>query len=249
MDRTNTPLKYGKLQKEKDKVDDIRICAITNDMAEKAYGLILPEVLEALKEGLPVTAFAAVIDDIAVGALAGATDGGVFDIASIYVMPEYRRRGIGSALVEWLKELLDFEDEGRICIRAEYTMIEEDNKTLYPFFLALDFTEDNTDLPMYYCGLLGDISSDDISLSRVRKDSKIISFAEAGKMLLKTASAEAVSGGFPLPEGGLVSEKLDMDSSFCVKEEERIRAYIAVEPIEEGLIRVSALWSSLPDPR
>lgn len=40
-----------------------------------------------------------------------------------------------------------------------------------------------------------------------------------------------------------------MDSSFCVKEEERIRAYIAVEPIEEGLIRVSALWSSLPDPR
>ncbi|MCR4655139.1 MAG: GNAT family N-acetyltransferase [Lachnospiraceae bacterium] len=228
---------------------DIRICAITNDMAEKAYGLILPEILEALKEGHPVTAFAAVIDDIAVGALAGVTDGGVFDIASIYVLPEYRRRGVGSALVEWLKGLLDFEDEGKVYIRAEYTMIDEDNETLYPFFLALDFTEDDVDLPMYYCSLLGDINSDDISQGSVQKDSKIISFAEAGKMLLKSASAEAVSGGFPLPEGGLVSEKLDMDSSFCVEEEEKIRAYIAVEPIDEGLIRVSALRSSLSDPR
>ncbi len=252
------------------RMENIRICAITNDIADKACGLIFPEVLEALKEGLYVTAFAAVIEDIAVGGLAGVTDGGVFDIASIYVLPEYRRRGVGRALIEWLEELLTDGDDASVYIRAEYTMLDEDNKTLYPFFLALNFIEDDTGLPMYYTGLLGDLYLDDIPLNKEKrvseisdeeggsdvaltqnrlKDKKVLSFTEAGKMLLRSATAEAASGGFPLPEGGLSSERLDADLSFCVAEEEKIRAYIAVEPIEKDLIKIPALWSSLSDPR
>ena len=98
---------------------DIKIVPLEKEHADSAGRLMLEQPREALKRGLPVPAFAAVADNVAVGAIAGAVaEGGVFEIHSLFVVPGYRRQGIG---------------------RAEYTLENSDQKTLAPFFEALDF--------------------------------------------------------------------------------------------------------------
>ncbi|MBQ9442780.1 MAG: GNAT family N-acetyltransferase [Lachnospiraceae bacterium] len=68
--------------------------------AEDISGYLRPEVETVLKKGLPVTAYAAACDGTIAGAIAGAIDNEVFEIWSLYVDPEYRRRGVGSALIQ-----------------------------------------------------------------------------------------------------------------------------------------------------
>ena len=57
-----------------------------------------------------MTAFAVVDESVAVGALGGVPDGNSFEIISIYVAPQDRRKGAGTALMKALIELCEAEE-------------------------------------------------------------------------------------------------------------------------------------------
>ncbi len=205
---------------------------------------MLPEPCEALAKGLPIVAMGAIIDNIVVGTIAGAADADVFEILSLYVDPEYRRQGAARALIDAITE---YTDEMGLGLKAEYTVQNDDNKTLTNFFEAMSFMEDPVEYPMYCLGHLGNLTVN-VGASRIRYDG-ITSFFDTPKRLLSDASGRSSMAGWPLPKGGLTTESIDREMSFCSIAGNRIRAYIVVEPFKEGMIRIPALWSQLNDPR
>ena len=231
-------------------MSEIRIYPIGNEEAEKAEPFLLQEAVDMLKKGLPLTAFVAVLDGEAVGALAGAVDGHIFEIWSLYVDPAHRRKGAGRSLIRAVEKLLeDASEVAGIPIRAKYTSVNEDNRALRPFFLKLGFLEEPIPHPMYYVGYLEDLKpSEKLSSRGFANISDVITFSEAGDRLLKTATNISISQGFPMPEGGLLSEAVNRELSFCIVRDGKISAYVTAEDVEDDLIEVSALWSGLDNP-
>ena len=235
-------------------MSEIKAFPIREDEALKASPFFSQEVFDALKKGLPLTAFVAVKDSEAIGAVAGAIDGYIFEIWSIYVDPEYRRQGAGTALINALEELLESVTEDKTAvagmpIRVRYTSLTEDNRALRPFFLKLGFVEDPIPHPMYYVGYLDDIKSrDKISSRSLTRVSGIVPFSQTEDKLLKLASNVSAQQGYPMPEGGLLSGSVNRELSFCIVREGKIGAYVTVEEIDEDLVEVSALWSGLENP-
>ena len=235
-------------------MSEVKIYPVGQEDAEKVEAYLTKETAELLARGLPLTAFVAVLDGEAVGALAGAVDGYVFEIWSLYVVPEYRRKGAGTALVGALEKLLESAGEDMtgvagMPIRARYTSMSEDNKTLRPFFLKLGFMEDPIPHPMYYVGYLDDLKSrEKISSRSLTRVSGIVPFSQTEDKLLRLASNVSAQQGYPMPEGGLLSGSVNRDLSFCIVRDGKIGAYVTVEEIEEDLLEVSALWSGLDNP-
>ena len=224
-------------------MSDIEIYRLTKDDAAEAAGLLLPEVVEALGSDMPVTALAAVDGNTVIGALGGAIDGDAFEITSIFVTPEHRRRGAARELIWKLQELT--EDEG-IMLKAEFNVENEDNKTLYSFFNMMGFKAERVEFPSYYIAPISNLRG---SALIEKEDESIHSFAEVPDNFIRAASNAGFEKGYPLPEGGLVSKSVDKHMSFCVVKDEAMSAYVAVEPVDEEMVKVSALWSESPNPK
>ena len=225
-------------------MSDIRVYAVTEDQAEEAAGLMMPAQAKALKMGLPITVLAAVIEDKAVGVIAGTAAYGVFDIESLYIHPDYRRQGVGKALVEKLSEYTDEMDLG---LKAEYNLETEDNKTLRPFFESLDFIEDPMFFPSYRLAPLAKLNVNVRGSEALYNDAK--SLYETPKDLLEAATQRSMESGFPLPDDGLMSPDIDAAMSYCVIKHDRISAYVTIEVMEKDMLKVSSVWSELNDPR
>ncbi len=216
------------------------------EAVSKTEGLISSSVFETIKKKIPVTVFLAAYGNMAAGALAGAMYNGLFEIESIFVAPEFRRKGIGTALIDRLRQSLLMKD---IMIRAEYTLENEEKKPLSSFFRSNGFSRERVKIPCYYLSTIGDLSAEQDERVRNKYEGSIIPFKEAGDSVLKTASAYSKNEGFPLPAGGLLSERVDKDLSFIALSNGRVMAYIAVEKDNGGLILIPALWSKIPDPK
>ena len=225
-------------------MSEVKVYVITKEAAEKTRSLFLPEIAEVPEDGLPTTALAAVKDEMTVGALAGAIKGDVFEIYSLYVEPEYRRKGVARELIWKLEELLS--DSG-MAIRAQFTVEDGDSGTLPPFFMSMGFTDDPLLYPSYYMGYLGDLNLEDKTGGK--SDGDIVSFAEVNETLLREMSHIFAGEGAPLPENGLTSPEVDKELSFCVLHEEKIVSYATVEPIDEKTVYISSVWTAHNNPR
>ncbi len=230
-------------------MDEIRLFFIDTadkEAVEKVQGLVTPEVQAAMDEALPVTVFLAAYGNMAAGAIAGSVTGGIFDIESVYVAPEYRRKGIGTALIERLRRALLTKE---IMIRAEYTLDNKEKESLSTFFRRNGFSRERIAIPCYYISSLKDMKNEDEDKIKNKFSGSITPLSEIPVNALKTATAYAKNEGYPLPKGGLLSEKVDRDLSFSVVVNGRVGAYIIVEKDEDGIIEIPALWSRVPDPK
>ena len=225
----------------------MRIIPIRQENAESLSPLLPMEVATALKSGAPVTAFAAVEEDLAVGAISGVIDGESFELISVYVHPDYRRKGVGGAMLQRLFKLLEGE---RIPVRFEYSMQDlddEDGATLSSFLHGQGFYEEDEKLPAWYIGQLGSLSIKDPHLNN--DEVKILPFGEVPKEALIAASEAGRSKHAPVPEGGLISGGIDPRISSCVVVNGQVKAYIAAEGISDDFVRIPALYSEYHDPR
>lgn len=210
----------------------MNIIPVNKNNATTVEPLLPGEVVRAIEKGLPVTAYAAVEDGMAVGALSGAIDEEEFELISIYVHPDYRGRGAGTALLERLTELLEGED---IPIRAEYTEQHEDDALLEFFLTKRGFEPEEEKLPCWYVGSLADLNAE----YRM----------EQGAAELKAVSEVPEEIADRAFNGGLSGKRLDRECSSCIVSGDTVTAYISVEPVREGLIKIPMLYSSHPDPR
>ena len=229
-------------------MSEIQVIAVTEDQYENASVMMLPEVAELLKEGRPMTVLSAVMDNVAVGVLAGLVDTETqsFVITSLYVHPDYRFNGAGRALIWKLEDILDEMDE-HLIIKAEYTMQSVQNMFLQPFFTKMGFRQEQAQFPAYYMTYIGDIVVSNKAGEGQNGD--IHSFENVPDTLLKAAANRSINEGLVLPEGGLTSNNIDGETSYCVLDDESVDAYLAVENVDEELLKIPALWSSLQNPK
>ncbi len=223
----------------------MKILSIRPDQAEMLKSLIIPEIIEAIKKKLPVTALVAVENGKAVGAIGGAADGSVFRLMSIFVSREYRNQGIGKALISKLERIV--EPTG-LMIRAEYTREHSDHYTLQKFFSQCGYREDLRPIPGYYIGYVS-------NLVEPRKQAllpelcSILPFSEIPDKYFEKAEKMASDAEAPIPEGGLLSEKVSRELSYAIVYQKEIKAYIAISQQDEELLTVEALYSEVKDPR
>ena len=226
---------------------DVDIYRISPKQADTLEGFMSADAINAIREGLPVTAFAAVIDGIIVGALVGVIDEECFVLDSIYVLREYRRKGIGTRLLNVLEDIL--EGEGYY-IKASYSAIGEDEIALKSFLVRNFFVEEENNYPKYLYGTLFEaMTYDKILRSKAIDKYKISPLSQVEPKLFNAVISKANHRDIPFPKGGFYGESVVPDISMCVLDKESVKAYIIIEHMKDGMIEVSALWSSLEDPR
>ena len=221
----------------------MKVVSLPKEQAMNAAGLMDPEVTRILAKGLPVTVLLALDGHRAVGALGGAINNKVFDIVSLFVEPESRRKGAGRSLINTLTGLLKDSDT---MIRAQFNIENEENRTLESFFPALGFERETVDYPAYYAVNVEELLD---SVEGVDKNSDIKSFAEIPGAVLRRTSNKSIDAGLPVPEGGLLGAGVDPEVSSLSIREDNVEAYVAAEYGKDQMVKIPAMWSSLSDPR
>ena len=222
------------------------IFSVAEHQIETVKNLFPEDVIEALRRHLPVTALMAVWDDRAVGGLSGVIFGNEFLIGSVYVAPSYRGRGVGSALIRHLYLLLAKAGMD-IAIRADLTVLNREEAGLIPFFRSLGFYEDTPAFPCYYSSRVGSVTDElnrDFHVSH-----KIRCFLEMDLDTLLEEEKRCRRAGAPMPKDGFSLNVKSERISFCVWDGKHIHAFLVIEPLDKELLRISALWSELKDPR
>ncbi len=229
-------------------MENIRVFYIDvfdKNAVEKTEGLVIPAVNEAIEKGYEITLYLAAYGNRAAGALAGAIDRGVFEIVSLFVAPDFRRKGVATALIQRLREeLLSYD----MMVRADYTLENSEEESLGPFLRRSGFVLEKTGKPCFYISKIGDMEIKEKKYNKKPSD-HIVAFRESPEAALKNATVLSSKEAWPLPEGGLLSDSVDKDLSFCTIFNGNIMAYIAVNKEKGGIVEIPALWSRLTDSR
>ncbi|MBQ8970253.1 MAG: GNAT family N-acetyltransferase [Lachnospiraceae bacterium] len=221
-------------------MSEFKILPVTAEHVDDVAGMLSEEAVTALRLELPVTAFAVAEGNTVIGALSGAADGDFFEISSLYVSPDFRRRGAGTALMKTLFSLLS---EPELMVRIEYAPQGDDTETLEPFLISLDFNRDTVSYPPYFTETLRKVKIDTAKLRGSRE--KLLSFAEAPAELLATVSEATAPAVGHEPICNLLSETIDRDNSFISLEDDEISAFVAADTGLEESFQVCAVWADV----
>ena len=77
---------------------------------------------------------------------------------------------------------------------------------------------------------------------------EILPFSRTSERILKLTSNQSIQQGFPVPEGGLLSDRVDRDLSFCTIHGDKIKAYVTAEDRGDNMVEISSLWSGIDNP-
>ncbi len=203
--------------------------------------LLLPQAVEALQRGEPLTVMGIMQEDTACGALAGYVSDGCFHLISLYVAPDYRRQGGARRMLRELETLL--RDEPTIgAVDIEFTTAEPDNETLLPFLEALQFMPEDDGGKNIYTFTLGQLKTVKQPKAVNEKDGRVRAFSQLSEDLLRAAQKRSVALGTPQPEQTLTSPQLERELSYAVVKNGRIEAYAAVDHSCCGALTLCALW-------
>ena len=192
--------------------------------------LLLPDVLTALEQGQLLSILGLEEDGVACGAIAGGvTEEGDLEILSLYVSPDYRRRGGGRMLVDaLLKQAAKAFGSG--LVTADFNVTEEEHKTLLPFLEAMGFQqEDDQGENIYY------ITLQQLQASPFFKDlsgapaKDILPFQKLRSEELLAAQHRAAKELVPLPEKPLTSPELDRRVSCAKVWDGKVLAFLAFD--------------------
>ncbi|WP_029322128.1 GNAT family N-acetyltransferase [Butyrivibrio sp. AE3004] len=210
-------------------MEELEITRITDDAAELFEGMLPEYVVDLLKNKKIVTSLAAVLKNKVIGALSGFAKDGYFEIISIYVHPQYRRNGVGRALIEAVKEMLEDTD---LFISAEYTAMDEDTNSLSAFFEACDFAEDRDEYPFYLEDRLKHLKVRTKSQSCTQTDIRMLSKITADD--LKRAGNEDI----PVTLNTMTAQNILAEESFIAIDNGLMVAVSLAEELGEKLIRL-----------
>ena len=220
------------------------ITQITEKRIDEVSGMLAQEVVSAIKKGLPATALAVVEDKTVVGALGGVVDTDTFEIISVYVTPGSRRAGAGTALVSKLFELAD---EAELMVRAEYTPIDAEGRTIAPFLKAMGFSQEKLIFPIYCFQTAKKIRFDSRTLPGSM--ARVMTFEQAGEKLLSEVLARRREEDGMLGEIDLFKKLVDKKLSYIAEEKGELKACLLAERVSDGLIELTPVWGMESDVR
>lgn len=204
--------------------------------------LLLPETARALERGEPLTALGLTEGRVALGAAAGYLAGRRFRVTSLYVAPDYRRRGGGRLLIEKLVLLCRF---GADSLVLRFTATEEEHHTLPPFLEHMGFFEEDDHGENLYQIKLEQVARTDFFSARGAR--RGVPFAQLSQEVLSGGERAALVAQAPIPEGGLNGGQVDREVSMAHLENGRIQAYVVCDTSWSGGLTLSALWSQSQD--
>jgi hypothetical protein len=174
------------------------------------------------------------VDDIAVGAIAGMLEEKQLVILSFYVTSEYRRKKIGTLLME---TIINISKDICIGIKICFNVTEEAHSILRLFLENLHFKQENDDGLAIYMTTVGSLA--DRVNEKIKE--KGVSFSELDEFILSSATKIARYSGAQVPEGGLESKIVDRDVSVAIIKNHDISAYIVIDKSWPGGLNISAV--------
>ena len=204
--------------------------------------LLLPETARALAAGEPVTALGLTEKRLAVGAAAGYLSGRLFQIASLYVAPDYRRQGGGRLLVESLLRLTRGQADG---LEIRFTATKEEQQALPPFLERMGFVRQDDRGETIFQIRLEQIAR--VPFFAKGGAGRGTPFAQLGDSQLLDAEHAAAAVDAPMPTGGLRGQRVDRDVSMAAVADGVVQAYVVGDTGWSGGLRLSALWSRSKD--
>ncbi len=167
-------------------------------------------------------------EDKAVGKIIFTIDEGVSEIKSIYVEPEYRRRGFATDLVI---NAADFVTSQDYCpgFHVEFTCDIEFEDNLLDFFKYLEFDIKKSEDVKTYRTLICDI--DVRKLKPAKKGVTIKRYSELTKNEIGLLSLEPVT----IENGYIFSEIIEQDISMAVVEDGKLQAILIFSAEVDGL--------------
>jgi len=122
-------------------MNNIRIVSLDKSNAAPFATYLLPAVREEIAAGRNMIAVGAADDSHAYGAAAAQIRNGEMRLISVYVDKSVRRKGIGTALVEGLAQLVLEQDDSVMGAVADYMIEDEDQKGIEKFLKRMGFSE------------------------------------------------------------------------------------------------------------
>ncbi len=216
--------------------------------------LLLPQAQDARERGEPITLMGVTEDKTACGALGGYLDGGRYQIVSLYVAPEYRRRGFGRCMVEGLKQLLsEFPEAAGIEVNYTATLPEHD--TLKPFLSAMGFHQETYQDQNIYFSMLSEAAESPFFMQAGAKEEKqpssksgILPFSQIPDSILAMAERKCRARDRMVPELPLTSPELDREVSHALVRNKEIVAFVTFDHSCCGRLTLSCAWTGNSGP-
>lgn len=199
--------------------------------------LLLPQAVQALERGEPITALGVTQDQQAWGAIAAwLRQDGTLEIQSLYVAPDCRRRGAGRLLVDTLCSLA----QGRCqIVTASYTHTRPEHDTLPPFFRALGFAPEEEQGNVYQI-TLGELAQSPFFAAGQGAAPDLLPFSQVPRGCLSAAYKKALLQDENYLEGHLSDPEVDQQVSVAILEGGAVRSFAAVTAGEGG--RLTLAW-------
>lgn len=205
--------------------------------------LLLPDVRAGLERGEPITALGLTDADRACGAAAAwLREEGVMEICSLYVAPDYRRRGGGRLLLDTLYRL----GQGRCqALAIRYTCTQPDHETLSPFLSAVGFVPERGSSDLYQIGV-GELARAPFFLRTPAGEGSAKSFAQVPPDSLAAAYKKAAAQGENYLDCPLTHPSVDAQVSVALMEGDTVRSFAVFTPTGPGRVRLAWVKSGQP---
>lgn len=201
--------------------------------------LLLSDIADAMIDDERIIGLAVTIDNIAIGAIAALPENNRLHILSLYVAPEYRRKKAGTLLI---KTMITITKNFVLGVEINYTITQEEHKTLQPFLEYLNFTKEENHYALYLT-TIGLIEKKSNNLTKTG-----FSFSELDNFILSQGTKLAKQNYDQLPAGGLESENVDRDVSVALITDNKISAYIVIEHSPIGGLIISSIKADTCSP-
>ena len=209
--------------------------------------LLLPNVVQAMERGEPVTAIGLIEDGIACGAAAGYPQNGRFQIVSFYVAPDYQRRGGGRMMMDYLTCLVsDFP--GISGLEMSFTKTLPAHDSLDPFLTKMGFLLTDGKDENIYLTSLGQVAQSPFFAVKNPPSPQLLPFSQVPRLLLSSIDKELRHKGVPLPKLPLTSPELEQEVSCALIKNNEIQSFLAFERSDKGELILSFAWAGTAGP-
>ena len=223
----------------------MEIGVLTREVLPVFSTLLLPEAAAQLEADEPPLALGLTEDNLACGALAGRMEGDLFAVTSLFVAPDYRRRGGGTMLLRALADVLR-ADGGVFGVSIAFNCTLPEHETLCAFLAARGFAEQDDHGENIYLTTVGEALASPFFASR-SAGGAVRRFSELPDAALRAAERDALRAGAPLPKTPLVSESIDRELSAALVENGGVKA-LAVFDRSCGCLTLACAWSGTAGP-
>ena len=215
----------------------MNVHALDNTNIDSFRHLADPVSVEAIKQGT-AHGFCVETDDCHVGALIGRfTDPGEYEILSIYVLPEYRKQGVGEFMLDTLAEVIGDLDAN---VSITFVCRFEDDKDLVTFLEEQEFEEYQSDESHMFAVTIGELLETKLNKSNLNVDYP--TFADLSKKQLECLSKTKGNKFVPKPAGGFASKLIETEVSTAVLKGDDPVAYATVERVDDSTVMLSNLY-------